>query len=336
MPAQIDHTDPTIRVTVSAVADLAFCLFVVEKHAAGRGTWNQPWLAELLAQSPELATRVEGFWQDKGYFEWVELSFIADTAGVLFDDAEDINWPALRRAASGPVEIGELRTEDPEVRRVLEGRLARLRGEPALRDDYFRMLNDLWAFLGPYYRREGRDSAVRLAADIRAQLATTRDFESILPPSHLARLDKFRPMVAEAEREGRLVFVALGLSGVGSGLLEVPGGMVVSYSYETRKGPEQRREVATRIASQMKLLSDPTRVALLLQMVHGARSITDMARSEGLSQPTVSVHVKSLREAGLLEAQGGRGQKLYHAPPERVRALLQDVIDEVDANLESC
>lgn len=322
--------------TVSPVADLAFCLFVVEKRMAGRGTWTQEWLRALMAEAPELAARVEGFWQNKGYFEWVELSLIADAAGVLFDASTDINWSALEVAASRPIHVGPLRTEDASVREVLEEHLAHLRDDDERRAAYFALLKDMWAFLWPHYEREGHEAASQLAADIRAQLATTRDFDSILPPNHLARLDKFRPMVLEAEREGRLVIVALGLSGVGSGILEVPGGMLVSYSYETRNGPEQRREAAGRIARQMKLLSDPTRVALLLQMVHGARSITDLARTEGLSQPTVSVHVKLLREAGLLESQGGRGQKLYHAPPDRVRTMLQDVIGEIDSAIEGC
>ena len=337
MPAQIDDAPAeTIRVTTSAVSDLGFCLFVVEKRAAGRGRWTQEWVTALETQAPELAARIEGFWHDPGYYKWAELSLIGDAAGVLFDDRAAIDWAALERAAAANVPIGALTTEEDDVRELIVRRLRELHEDEHRRTAYFDLLKAFWVFLAPFYERDGRPAAVRLAAEIRDELAAGRELRAILPPNHLSQLERFAPQMAEAEREGRIVIVALGLSGIGSGLLDLPGGMVVSYSPETRNSPEQLREVAERIAGQMKVLSDPTRVTLLLMLVHGPRSITDLARTQGLSQPTVSVHVKILREAGLLESQGGRGKKLYFAPPERVRELLQGAIDEVQANVEKC
>ncbi len=337
MPAQIDVAAPTARIGISPIADLAFCLFVVEKRSAGRGKWTQPWLAAITAEAPDLLSRIEQFWHDEGYYEWIELSLIADAAGTLFDESEDIDWTALTAAAAGEVPIGELRTEGAGVRRVLERRLSQLRDDSKRRGEYFTLLRDFWRFLLPFYEHSGRPAALKLAAEMREHVASGRDLESMLPANHLAMLDKYVPMVEEAEREGRLVLVALGLSGVGSGLLDVPGAMWLSYSPEARRAPAHQPEVAPRIATQLKVLSDPPRVTILLQLVHGPRSITALARVEGLSQPTVSVHVKLLREAGLLETQGARGRKLYFAPPEKVRALLEGIRDEFQASADdSC
>ncbi len=326
-----------IRVTMSPVADLGFCLFVVEKRASDRPRgqkWTQSWVTALDADAPELAARIRAFWHEQGYDEWAELSLIGDAAGVLFDGHAAIDWQALERAAAHSVPTGTLATEQPDVREIMEERLRELQTDDARRAAYFALLKEFWAFLAPFYEREGRPAALQLEAEVREQLASGRDFLAVLPPNHLAQLDRFRPMVEEAEREGRLVIIALGLSGVGSGLLEVPGGMTASFSSETRTNPERRREVAKKIAAQLKVLSDPTRLGLLLMLVHGPRSITDLARSEGLSQPTVSVHVKMLREAGLLESEGRRGQRLYFAPAQRVRGLLEGVMDEVQANCD--
>jgi len=337
MPAQIESAAPAaIRVTMSPVADLGFCLFVVEKRASGtgKGKWTQPWAAALDSEAPELGARIEGFWHDEGYDEWAEFSLIGDAASVLFDDRSTIDWQALERAAARAVPVGALMTEQPDVRDLMARRLRELRDDAGRRTAYFVLLKDFWAFLAPFYARDGRPAALRLAGEIREQLDAGRDVLAILPPNHLAQLERFRPMVEKAERDGRLVIVALGLSGVGSGLLEVPGGMMASYSSETSTNPERRRETAKKIAAQLKVLSDPTRLGLLLMLVHGPRSITDLARSEGLSQPTVSVHVKLLREAGLLESEGRRGQRLYFAPGERVRGLLQGVIDVVQSNCD--
>ena len=324
-----------VRVTISPVADLGFCLFVVEKRATDpprAQKWTQSWVTALETDAPELAASIRAFWNSPGYAEWAELSLIGDAAGVLFDDRATIDWPALERAAGRNVEVGALATEQPDVRKLMAERLRELREDAARRDGYFALLREFWAFLGPFWEREGRPAATRLGSEVREQLDSGRDVLAVLPPNHLAQLDRFRPMVEESVRDGRLVIIALGLSGVGSGLLEVPGGMTASFSSETRTNLERRREVAKRIAGQMKVLSDPTRLGLLLMLIHGPRSITDLARSEGLSQPTVSVHVKMLREAGLLESEGRRGQRLYFAPAERVRGLLEGVLDEVKAH----
>ena len=329
-----------VRVTISPVADLGFCLFVVEKRASDpprAQKWTQSWVTALEADAPELAGRIRAFWHDPGYAEWAELSLIGDAAGVLFDDHATIDWPALERAAAHKVDVGALATEQPDVRELMTGRLRQLQRDAGRRDAYFALLQEFWAFLGPFWEREGRPAAMRLESEVREQLKSGRDVLAVLPPNHLAQLDRFRPMVDEAERDGRLMIITLGLSGVGSGLLEVPSAMTASFSSETRTNLERRREVAKKIAGQLKLLSDPTRLGLLLMLIHGPRSITDLARSEGLSQPTVSVHVKMLREAGLLESEGRRGQRLYFAPAERVRGLLEGVLDEVKAHSdETC
>ena len=73
-----------------------------------------------------------------------------------------------------------------------------------------------------------------------------------------------------------------------------------------------------------KLFSDPTRCAILVALIEGERNVTDLAAGLGLSQPTVSVHVKALREAGLLESRKLHGQTRYTASPERIRATLTE------------
>ncbi len=73
-------------------------------------------------------------------------------------------------------------------------------------------------------------------------------------------------------------------------------------------------EAAQRLANVFKALSDPTRVQLLsLVASHpdGEACVCDLTAPVGVSQPTVSHHLKALVAAGLL-AREQRGRWAYY------------------------
>jgi DNA-binding transcriptional ArsR family regulator len=87
------------------------------------------------------------------------------------------------------------------------------------------------------------------------------------------------------------------------------------------------RKIATEISSNLKALSDPTRLAILLRLAREPASVTEIARQFHLSQPTVSAHVQVLRDAGLLdERQVGRSAELS-ATEEGLRKLFESTQD---------
>ena len=62
-------------------------------------------------------------------------------------------------------------------------------------------------------------------------------------------------------------------------------------------------EDADRYAQLFKVLADPARLRLLSQLAEdgcGPISVSELAEQSGLSQPTVSHHLKKLTDAGLL------------------------------------
>ena len=86
------------------------------------------------------------------------------------------------------------------------------------------------------------------------------------------------------------------------------------------------RADAERIARSLRALADPTRVQLLALIVESPdarRSVTDLADALGLTQPTVSHHLKVMSDEGLVErSQDGR-LAWYSIAPSR----MTDVID---------
>lgn len=59
------------------------------------------------------------------------------------------------------------------------------------------------------------------------------------------------------------------------------------------------------------VLADPTRRALLVALSTGERAVGDLVEEVGASQPTVSKHLRILREAGLVEQRADGQRRLY-------------------------
>lgn len=86
------------------------------------------------------------------------------------------------------------------------------------------------------------------------------------------------------------------------------------------------RADAEQLTSKLKALADPTRVQLLALILDrdGARgSVTELADALGLSQPTVSHHLRVMTDAGLLQREQTGRLAWYSITPTR----LADVVD---------
>ena len=78
-------------------------------------------------------------------------------------------------------------------------------------------------------------------------------------------------------------------------------------------------------------LADPTRILILYALADGRQNVTQLADSLHLSQPTVSRHLKVLRERGMVSANRLGTTAEYHLTDHRLiqamdllRAVLRD------------
>ncbi len=79
---------------------------------------------------------------------------------------------------------------------------------------------------------------------------------------------------------------------------------------------------AEALASRFRALAEPARVAIVNRLaVDGEVCVCALVRELGLSQPTVSHHLRVLREAGLVEARRRGTWAYYRLLPETVAAL---------------
>lgn len=75
-------------------------------------------------------------------------------------------------------------------------------------------------------------------------------------------------------------------------------------------------------AQVCQALADPTRILLLYQLAEGPKSVGDLATALGLNQPTVSRHLKVLRERGMANTERFGTTVVYSLADQRVIQAL--------------
>lgn len=108
------------------------------------------------------------------------------------------------------------------------------------------------------------------------------------------------------------------------------GGMAPSNSHEApapAAGPLDRGS-AEDLARTLRTVADPTRLQLLSLLrasAAGEAAVGDLAEALGLTQPTVSHHLRLLHEDGLLSRQQ-RGRQVWYAIAAERRAAVADLL----------
>ena len=89
--------------------------------------------------------------------------------------------------------------------------------------------------------------------------------------------------------------------------------------------PDVEREQATRMAEVAKALGDPVRVALVdvLRRHAGKVCVCELVPLFDLSQPTVSHHLKVLRQAGIVGSEREGLWAYYYVIPDALAELAQ-------------
>lgn len=96
--------------------------------------------------------------------------------------------------------------------------------------------------------------------------------------------------------------------------------------------PPLGADAAADLAGRLRALADPARLQLLaLVLASGSACICDLTEPVGLSQPTVSHHMRVLVEAGLLRREKHGKWVHFTAVAEALRALGALVSDPTGA-----
>jgi len=80
-------------------------------------------------------------------------------------------------------------------------------------------------------------------------------------------------------------------------------------------------EYSRRVESIFEVIAEPNRRAILSLLVASEQSVGEIERQLGMAQPTVSKHLRVLREAGFVESTVDAQRRLYRLKPESLQEL---------------
>ena len=75
------------------------------------------------------------------------------------------------------------------------------------------------------------------------------------------------------------------------------------------------------MTSVFEIIAEPNRRAILSLLVSAEQSVGDIERQLGMPQPTVSKHLRVLREAGVVESTVDAQRRLYRVKPEPLQEV---------------
>lgn len=83
-------------------------------------------------------------------------------------------------------------------------------------------------------------------------------------------------------------------------------------------------------ADMLKLLADPTRLALLWALLHGEHSVNNLAEHVGVAPASVSQHLAKLRLARLVKSRRQGTFVYYLVENAHVRRLVEEAVQHAD------
>lgn len=88
-------------------------------------------------------------------------------------------------------------------------------------------------------------------------------------------------------------------------------------------------DLVVELAETFRLMSDPTRLKIILACLDAPAAVGEMAERLGISASLVSHHLRLLRAARLLQADRRGRQVFYVVGDEHIRSMLTDMVDHV-------
>jgi DNA-binding transcriptional ArsR family regulator len=319
-----EETPPQRRTRVTAspslASDLSWLLSVAARPSMQA---RYPQLAEMFNGREDLAARVRDFWgpgSEETCFS--EMQVLAHHAGALAETDPNALWLALEVAvATVPLDL-EMPSESPEEREMYLDRFGRLRESPELVRAYLDLLKEVWAPVDDVWQ-QALPLIEEAGNHVVAQYERGRSLD-VLIPAGCDILRERMPEIVSAVESGQqeLLFVPCLFFG-SSMYLEFAGLVVIGTG--VGQGDAVARARTESVARRLKAVAEPTRLALLHSLATAPSTVGELAMAFRLAQPTVSMHVKVLRQSGLVRSERVAGRLQLAADPAAVEALLGEL-----------
>ena len=192
---------------------------------------------------------------------------------------------------------------------------------PELLRSYLELLEEVWAPVDDMWQ-QALPMIEEAGRHLLAQYERGRSLEVLITPGCDILEERLPEIVANVEAGQPLLFVPCLFFG-SSMYLEFPGLVVIGTG--VGQGDVVARARTESVARRLKAVADPTRLAILHSLATAASSVGELAMLFRLAQPTVSMHVKVLRQSGLVRSERLGGRLRLSADAAAVELLLGEL-----------
>jgi DNA-binding transcriptional ArsR family regulator len=315
----VARPQPAVTSSASLSTDLSWLLSVAARPSMQQ---KYPKLTELFDGREDLARRIRTFWDD-GAEEmcFTEMQVLAHHAGVTCETDPEVVWRGIERAVDTvPLEL-VMPSESPDDLVHYVARFRRLKEDPALRRAYLDLLEEVWAPVNDVWQQSLPviEEAGRHAV---AQYQNGHSLDLLVLPGCDILRERMPQIVGSIEQGMPLLFVPCLFFG-SSMYLEFPDLIVLGTG--VGQGDVVARARTESVARRLKAVADPTRLAILHSLATASSTVGELAVLFRIAQPTVSMHVKVLRESGLVSSERVGGRLRLQADAGAVESLLEDL-----------
>jgi len=313
-------------VSPSAPSELAWLLNLLTQTAR----YAEPALAELDGSllpgigrlRKAVQEQIKQLWAD-GLAGCPELLYAAHEADCVLDDELTRLLAWLARTGDKSTVVHAMLTEPERDRTAIADRLRRLRDDAKARHTYRSVLVDVWRVASSAWQRSSRAVVTDACSAWKAKLDAGVSIEELVPPRH---------PLTDAERLGfDNLFTHRAEFAISPLYFCMSGGHVVDLDEYVHIAvpasdllPVRKVRDAAFVSDRLRVLAEPARVHILIQLLSAPSGVMDVARSLRMSQPTVSGHLKILRDAGLVQPRRFGARTVMVASRKRIERLLED------------
>jgi DNA-binding transcriptional ArsR family regulator len=323
----IEFGRPSCRAIAPSVpAELAWLLNLLAQTAR----YAEPALAELDASLLPGVSRLRLPVRERFAQLWSddlpgcpELMYVAHAANCVLDADPNRLFAWLERPRVERTTPYAMLTEPEADRPAIAIRLRQLRDDAKLRSDYRSVLVDVWQLAANAWQRTGRAVAIEACVAWQAKLDGGASIEELAPPRHpLTRAEQLGFDDLFTHRP-EFTISPLFFCMSGGHVIDLDDYVHVAVPASDLLPLRKTRDSAF-VADRLRVLAEPTRVHILIQLLSAPSGVMEIARALRMSQPTVSGHLKILRDAGLIQTRRFGKRTVMVASPKRVDRLLED------------
>jgi DNA-binding transcriptional ArsR family regulator len=312
-------TRQSVTSAPSLASDLSWLLSVANRPSMQA---RYPKLAEMYNGREDLADRVRSFWGEESEETcFTEMQILAHHGGATREIDPAALWRAIEGAvATIPLDLDLASERDDEMATFVD-RLRQLKESPELVRAYIGLLQEVWALVDATWQ-QALPVIEEAGRHVVAQYERGRSLEILIPAGCDIVRERMPDIMASVEAGQPLLFVPCLFFG-SSLYLEFPDLVLIGTG--VGQGDVVARTRTESVARRLKAVADPTRLAILHTLATSPSTVGELAVLFRLAQPTVSMHVKVLRESGLVHSERAAGRLRLSADPGAVESLLGDL-----------